>query len=124
MAVISLKLTEALDAQLTEQAPRRRRSKSELVRRALPHLLTCEAVVAETCFLLKRSGFDPSLALQFIERGVVQLPLVLQEQISNSWMARMSWARSRQRVANECRLLWIGKDQPGAMALSDRNSLR
>ena len=36
-----------------------------------PPLLSCEAVVAETCFLLKRSGFDPSLALQFIERGVV-----------------------------------------------------
>ena len=48
-----------------------------------PPLLSCEAVVAETCFLLKRSGFDPSLALQFIERGVVQLPFVLQEQISS-----------------------------------------
>ena len=34
-AVISLKLTDALDAQLTEQAYRRRLSKSELVRRAL-----------------------------------------------------------------------------------------
>ena len=31
MAVISLKLTDALDAQLTEQAHRRRLSKSELV---------------------------------------------------------------------------------------------
>lgn len=48
-----------------------------------PPMLSCEAVVAETCFLLKRSGFDPSLALQFIERGVVQLPFVLQEQISS-----------------------------------------
>jgi len=47
-----------------------------------PPLLSCEAVVAETCFLLARSGFDPALALQFIERGVVQLPFVLQEQIS------------------------------------------
>jgi hypothetical protein len=35
MAVISLKLTEDLDAQLTAQAQRRRLSKSELVRRAL-----------------------------------------------------------------------------------------
>ena len=35
MAVISLKLTETLDAQLTAQAQRRRLSKSELVRRAL-----------------------------------------------------------------------------------------
>ena len=48
-----------------------------------PPMLSCEAVVAETCFLLKRSGFDPSLALQFIERGVVQLPFALQEQISS-----------------------------------------
>lgn len=48
-----------------------------------PPLLSCEPVVAETCFLLKRSGFDPSLALQFIERGVVQVPFVLQEQIGS-----------------------------------------
>jgi hypothetical protein len=48
-----------------------------------PPLLSCEAVVAESCFLLKQSNVDPSLALQFIERGVVQLPFVLQEQISS-----------------------------------------
>lgn len=34
---------------------------------SIPPFLSCEAVVAETCFLLKRSGFDPSLALQFID---------------------------------------------------------
>ena len=39
MALISLKLTKALDAQLTEQAHRRRLSKSELVRRALTAFL-------------------------------------------------------------------------------------
>jgi hypothetical protein len=32
---------------------------------------------------MKRSGFDPALALRFFERGVVQLPFVLQEQISS-----------------------------------------
>jgi predicted nucleic acid-binding protein len=48
-----------------------------------PPLLSCEAVVAETCILLKRSGCDPSLALQLIERGVVPLPFVLQEQIGS-----------------------------------------
>jgi len=39
MAVISLKLTEDLDAQLTAQAQRLRLSKSELVRRALSTFL-------------------------------------------------------------------------------------
>jgi len=51
-------------------------------RRLTPPLLSCEAVVAETCFLLARAGFDPALALQFIERDVVQLPFALQDQIS------------------------------------------
>jgi predicted nucleic acid-binding protein len=54
----------------------------EQFRRLPPPLLSCEAVVAETCFLLKRSGFFPSFALQLIEREVIQLPFVLQEQIS------------------------------------------
>ena len=31
-----------------------------------------------------RSGFDPSLALQFIERGVVPLPFALQEPIDSA----------------------------------------
>jgi hypothetical protein len=39
MPVISLKLSEKLDTQLTEQAQRRRLSKSELVRRALTTFL-------------------------------------------------------------------------------------
>lgn len=39
--------------------------------------LTCEAVVAETCFLLARAGFDPAKALALIERGVVQVAMSL-----------------------------------------------
>lgn len=50
-------------------------------RRFQSPLLGCEAVVAETCILLKRPGFDPSLVLPFIERGVVHVPFVLQERI-------------------------------------------
>lgn len=42
---------------------------------------TCEAVIAETCCLLSRGNFDPALALQFVERGVVQLPFALGKQI-------------------------------------------
>jgi predicted nucleic acid-binding protein len=42
---------------------------------------TCEAVVAEVCFLLSRSGFDPSRALALIERGVVQVAMSLSDQV-------------------------------------------
>jgi uncharacterized protein len=43
--------------------------------------ITCEAVVAETCFLLYRSGFDPARALMLIERGVVRLVFSLGKQL-------------------------------------------
>lgn len=44
--------------------------------------LTCEAVVAETCFLLARGGFDPSKALALVERGVVQIGMQLAEEVT------------------------------------------
>lgn len=46
-------------------------------------LFTCEAVVAETCFLLARQGFNPANALAFLERGVVRIGLPLGEQIAS-----------------------------------------
>ena len=44
--------------------------------------LTCEAVVAETCFLLARSGFDPGKALALSERGVVRMAMSLADEVS------------------------------------------
>jgi uncharacterized protein len=42
---------------------------------------TCEAVVAETCFLLARGGFDPARALTLIERGAVCVNLSLSAEV-------------------------------------------
>ena len=42
--------------------------------------LTCEAVIAETCFLLARSGFDSSKALALTKRGVVRVAMSLADQ--------------------------------------------
>jgi predicted nucleic acid-binding protein len=35
-------------------------------------LVTCDAVLAEACFLLQRGKISPSLLLQMVERGVLQ----------------------------------------------------
>jgi uncharacterized protein len=45
-------------------------------------LITCEAVVAETCFLLARGGHDPSKALALVSRGVVRVGMTLGEEIT------------------------------------------
>jgi uncharacterized protein len=42
---------------------------------------TCESVVAETCFLLARAGFDPARALDLVERGVVRVGMQLHEEV-------------------------------------------
>jgi hypothetical protein len=56
MAVISLKLTAALDAQLTEQAHRRQLRKPELVRRACTAFLCrtyrCDDMASSTCGMM------------------------------------------------------------------------
>ena len=44
-------------------------------------LLTCEAVVAETCFLLARGGHDPAKALALLARGVVRVVISLGDEI-------------------------------------------
>ena len=46
-------------------------------------LLTCEAVVAETCFLLARGGHDPAKALALVSRGVVRVGMALGDEIAS-----------------------------------------
>lgn len=55
-------------------------AKAQFAQHAGP-FLTCEAVVAETCFVLSRSGFDPSRALALVERGVVRMAMSLADQV-------------------------------------------
>jgi predicted nucleic acid-binding protein len=56
-------------------------AKAQFAQHAAP-FLTCEAVVAETCFLLSRAGFDPSRALALVDRGVVRIAMSLAEQVA------------------------------------------
>ncbi len=56
-------------------------AKAQFARAAAP-LLTCEAVLAETCFLLARAGLDPARALELVEREVVRIAFGLQEEIA------------------------------------------
>ena len=56
-------------------------AKSQFAQQPCP-FLTCEAVVAETCFLLAREGFDPAKALALIERGVVRVAMSLDDEVA------------------------------------------
>jgi predicted nucleic acid-binding protein len=45
-----------------------------------PPLLTCEPVLTEAAFLLKREGRDTDSLFELLERGVIRIALAIQEQ--------------------------------------------
>jgi predicted nucleic acid-binding protein len=49
-------------------------------KRLRPPLLTCEPVVTEAAFLLKRDGRDADALFELLERGVVRIALAVQEE--------------------------------------------
>ena len=45
-----------------------------------PPLLTCEPVLTEAAFLLKREGREPDPLFALLERGVIRIALEVQEE--------------------------------------------
>jgi uncharacterized protein len=46
-----------------------------------PPLLTCEAVLSEACFLLRKATDGPNNVIELVERGVLNLPFVLSSEV-------------------------------------------
>ena len=57
-------------------------------------LLTCEAVLSETSFLLQRVGADPSLPVTLVERGVLRIAHLLD---SSAGISRPPGTRARMK---------------------------
>ena len=49
-------------------------------KRLRPPLLTCEPVLTEAAFLLKREGRDTDALFELLERGVIRIALAVQEE--------------------------------------------
>ncbi len=54
----------------------------EQMREFTEPLVSCEAVIAEALFLLRRGGIDPQLLLQLVERGIVVISIRLGDEIA------------------------------------------
>ena len=53
----------------------------EQAKRLEPGLVTCEAVMAEAAYLLRRARVEPEALLSLIKRGVITLPFRLEEEV-------------------------------------------
>jgi len=53
----------------------------EQAKHLAPGLVTCEAVMAEAAYLLRRAGVEPEALLSLIQRGLIMLPFRLEDEV-------------------------------------------
>ncbi len=71
-------------------------------KRLRPPLLTCEAVLTETSFLLKRDGRDPDPLFALLDRGIIRIGLFIQEQQADLRALMRRYRNRPMSLADAC----------------------
>lgn len=85
--------------------------------RVTPPLLTCEAVISEACFLLRASRGGSVAVLDLLERGLVQVPFRLGEEILPIKRLVARYANVPMSLADAC-LVRMTELYAGSMLLT------
>jgi predicted nucleic acid-binding protein len=71
-------------------------------KRLRPSLLTCEPVLTEAAFLLKREDRDPDALFELLERGVIRIALAVQEEQSDVRALMRRYRKRPMSLADAC----------------------
>jgi uncharacterized protein len=71
-------------------------------KRLRPPLLTCEPVVTEAVFLLKREGRDTDALFALLERGVIRIALAVQEEQADLRALMRRYRNRPMSLADAC----------------------
>lgn len=71
-------------------------------KRLRPPLLTCEPVLTEAAFLLKREGRDTDPLFVLLERGVIQIGIAVQEQQADLRVLLRRYRNRPMSLADAC----------------------
>ena len=74
----------------------------ELWERVSPPLLTCEPVLAETCFLLRHLPGGNQAVLELVDRGVIQVVFSLEEEVQPIMKLVKRYADIPMSLADAC----------------------
>ena len=80
-------------------------------------LLTCDAVLSETCFVLRRDHRDPEAAFQMIERGIVRLAFNLAEEFAAVQALFSRYRNVPASLADAC-LVRMSEQHAGAKVMT------
>jgi len=67
-----------------------------------PPLITCEAVLSETCFLIGKSGHDGSIVLKLLERDLLKVGLAIKKEHLEIQRLLKKYARVPMSLADAC----------------------
>lgn len=82
-----------------------------------PPLLTCEAVLAEACFVLQRSGLQGDPAPRLVIQEILKIPLRLQDEIDRIEQMLVRYANVLMDLADACRVR-LAEQIPGSVLLT------
>ena len=71
-------------------------------KRLRPPLLTCEPVLTEAAFLLKRDGVDTDALFELLERGVIRIALAVQEELADVRALMHRYRNRPMSLADAC----------------------
>lgn len=71
-------------------------------KRLHPPLLTCEPVLTEACFILKREGSDPDPVFELVERGVLRVGLEIEDQLADLRILMKRYRNRPMSLADAC----------------------
>lgn len=86
-----------------------------------PPFLTCEAVLAEACFLLRRSSGGSQAVMQLLTRGIVTAPFRLEEETSAVAKLLFRYASVPMSLADACLVRMAERYPSGIVMTVDRD---
>jgi uncharacterized protein len=89
----------------------------ELWKRLRPPLLTCEPVLTEAAFLLKREGCEADALFALIERGVIDVALSVQEEHADLRALMHRYRNRPMSLADAC-LVRLSEIHPTAEVIT------
>jgi predicted nucleic acid-binding protein len=86
-----------------------------------PPLLTCEAVISEACFLVRRLPAGPATVLALLERGVIEVPFHLGAELAAVKKLMARYESVPMSLADACLVRMAELDPRALVATCDHD---
>jgi uncharacterized protein len=106
---------------LLDRTERNHAACAEAIEESAAPLVTCEAVIAESCYLLRRQAGAAEAILENVRTGVFQIPLQLSSAVASLQRLFRKYRDREMDLADACLVYLAGELQTGDILTLDRD---